>query len=504
MKILGFEIGLGHNDGASVKLPTGETVGDWRANVEEERGKGYGPLVRNLLAHYNGEGAADTKDALQKTFPKTYQYMTPVTLPVLRKLVNERAQAFGGEGESFDWLPDDEDAEPDETFAEAVKASGFASFLKALDRRVEFCRRAFVRVTWDARDSRVRLSLFTPERVYPRWPADTRDMDAALGVLLEVEPIVEDGKKILRWEFWSPERAIVIDAKGRIDEGETGGENPYAYDGGEACVPLVSFGADSDDVTGYWQHPRADWLDTQRAVNVDETSRGHLAQVAGFGVWVSESTTGTADPWPDETVVAPAELIEVPNGRTLTNVVAQANLTGLAEASREHLNRVASLNDLPPGSVLTETRTVPSGTALAIERAPLMEAREDRVDAYRVPLARLAEVIRVVYNHHADGAQIPPGSLRWTPGDVTPPPDREAQGRSDETYTRIGTLSAVRILMRDEGLTRDEAIERAKEIEEEKRLVSARPATQGGGNPFARPPPSPLAGTSLLPADDEA
>lgn len=486
---------LGRSRGGA-KLPTGDTIDEWAKAVAAERGDGYVGLVRALVAHYSGQGKADTETALRRTFPKTFGRMVPVTLPVLRKLVNERAQTFGGEGESFEWLTDDSD-EADETFAAAVEAAGLRAFLKALDRRVEFCRRAFVRVTWDDRDERVKLTLFTPDRVLPRWPAGTRDPDACTGIVFEVEPVVDDkGKAVRRWEFWSPEAAVIVDDKGGIDGGETDGANPYRYDDEHPCVPVVSFASESEEVAGYWQHPAEDWLDTQRAINTDETSRQHLAKIAGYGQPVSRRESQDAQEWPAQIPMGPDELLEPPAGRTFENVRMEADLAGLAQASREHLNRVTSLNDLPPGSVLAESRTVPSGTALLLERAPLTEAREDRVDAYRVPLARLAEVIRVVHNHHA-AEKIPEGALRWTPGDVTPPPDPESRARTDETYMRIGTLSPVRVLMRDQGLSRDDAIRVVSEIEEEKRLVAQRPGAQG--NPFAAPPPPPLAGTSLDP-----
>lgn len=478
---------FGGGKSSSARLPTGETVAEWQKAVEVERGAGYVPLVSLLVAHYQGQGRADTVKALKRAFPKSYDRIVPVMLPVLRKLVNERAQVFGGEGEAFEWLVEEGDAEaPDKAFAGAVERSGLAHTLKSVDRRVELANRAFVRVTWDDHEERVRLTVFTPDAVFPRWPADTRDLDACLGVLFVIDPIVEGGSKIERWEFWSPEHNIIVDSKGRVTQRE--GE-PYTYDDGAPCVPVVSFGAESDDVGGYWLPPREDWLETQRGVNVGESSLMHLSRMSGFGQWLARRTDQNADAFPAETVIGPDELPEVPFGWEMTNTSVTADFIGLRAVGVEHLKQVTSLNDLPPGSVMAEARAVPSGVALQIERAPLMETREDRASVYEAPVARLLEIMRVVHNTHcAAGDEIAEGRPRWTPGDVSPPRDPEAQRRLDEADIRMGVSSPVRVLMRDHGMDRDAARELAREIEEEKRLVAQRP----GVNPFAVAPASPL------------
>lgn len=455
---------FGGGKSSSARLPTGETVAEWQKAVELERGAGYVPLVSLLVSHYQGQGRADTVKALARAFPQSYDRIVPVMLPVLRKLVNERAQVFGGEGESFAWLSGDDDA-PDESFADAVERSGLAHALKAVDRRVELANRAFVRVTWDEREGRVKLTVFTPDAVFPRWPADTRDLDACVGVLFVIDPIVEGGSKVERWEFWSPEHNVIVDGKGRVTQRE--GE-PYTYDDGTPCVPVVSFGAESDDVGGYWLPPREDWLETQRGVNVGESALMHLSRMAGFGQWIIRRTDQNSDPFPAQTVIGPDELPEVPFGWDMSNTPVNADFAGLRAVAVEHLKQVTSLNDLPPGSVMAEARAVPSGVALQIERAPLMETREDRASVYAATVARLLEVMRVVHNTHcAAGDEVGEGWPRWTPGDVSPPSDPEAQRRLDEADIRMGVSSPVRVLMRDHGMDRDAARLLLQEIRED-------------------------------------
>lgn len=454
----------------SAKPPNGTSAKDWVKNwlkdVEADRGAGYAPLVSLLVAHYRGQGKADTQEALKRLFPATYDTMQIVTLPLLRKLVTERARVFGGEGEVFAWL--DNDGAPDEQFAAAVEAANVAHTLKAIDRLVELAGRVFVRLTWDESAGRVRLTVFTPDVTFPRWPADTRDIDACDGVLFSIDPLIEGGKRIERWEFWSPTANAIIDGNGRTSE--TPENYPYRYADKSPCVPIVSFGAESDDVAGYWLPPREDLLDTQRNLNADATNLMHLSKIAGYGINVSESSTagGVAEPWPERTVLSPLEILEVPNGRTFTHTPITADFAGLGEAAKQHLAMVTALNDLPPGSVLDEGRVPPSGVALSIERAPLMEVRQDRADAYRQSVARLLEVLRVVHNTHAGaGEEIGEGRPHWTPGDVSPPRDPEVQRRLDEADIRIGVSSAVRVLMRDSGLTRDEAQAKLQEIRED-------------------------------------
>jgi len=476
---LDYIFGAGRG-GASMQLPTGDTVADWIRDVEAERGAGYGVECHNLMLHYRGQGKEDTRQSLKLTFPESWQRMQVVTLPVVRKLAHERAQVFGGDDETLEWV--DGDGEPDEAFAEATAGAGLWGILRSVDRRVEMLRRCFVRVTWDAEREGVRLTVFEPQATYPRFGVDSRDLDRAHGVLFELEPIVEKGERIRRWELWTPEHVVIVDEKGRVDQGETEGENPYRYDDGAPCVPVVSFAAEPDDAAGYWQAPRSDWLDTQRAINADETNMQHLARVAGYGVWVSESSSSTAAPWPAKTQVGPDVIVEVPEGRSFDNRFAQADFKALGEVGEQHIKRVTALNDLPAGSVLSDSRAVPSGVALSIERLPLMETRRDRLDVYDAPMRRLAEVIRVVWNHHAR-EQIGQGEPRWRPGDQSMPTDPAERARLDEVRVRLGVSNPVRLLMRDEGLSREDARALLAEMKEDL-LPPARPgdASAAAGN----------------------
>jgi hypothetical protein len=278
--------------------------------------------------------------------------------------------------------------------------------------------------------------------------------------------------------------------------GENEGRNVYVDDAGRSIVPIVSF-SDEDEDAGYWLSPRRDLLDTQRNINVDETSRLHLARVSGFGQWVAERQSQNADDnWGAAVQFGADVLLKAPDGWSLNNKFAQADLAGLAETAKQHLQTVTSLNSLPPGSVLSEGRTVPSGVALAIERQPLDEERRDQVEVYRASVVRLLDVVRHVYNAHS-GEPALVGVPRWTPGQVRPPADPEQQNRVDEARVRLGIASPVTLLMEREGLAEDEAVERVAKMQAQNRpaaTLSAFGARLVSGSPLSDAMPAgPLA-----------
>lgn len=440
-------------------LPGGMTVEAWQKHVEAERGAGYANAVALNLAYYRGQAASDVRAEVLRTFPSSGERMTPVQLPLLRKLVDEQAHVYGGKGEKFEIVGDDGAVIDSPAFAMMLERAEVARKLRrVVNTTTRLVRRTFVRVTWDDVDKRVRLTVFTPDVAWVRFQPDSWSLDAAHGALFALAPVIVDGKPVKRWEFWSagetPEN-FIVDERGEVYGGESKGKNPYTADDGASIVPVVAFG-DEDEDAGYWMPPREDWLSTQKSVNANETSRLHLARITGYGVWVAQSQSPNADPWPAEMGLSADEVFKAPNGWTLDNKFAQSDLSGLAAADDRHLRTITSLNNLPPGSVLAENRAVPSGVALAIERAPLDEVRESQVELYRAATNRLLDVMRIVHNAHAD-EQIPAGRGRWTPGSVRPPVDPEAQNRDDEAQIRMGIASPVTVVMRRDGVGEAEA-----------------------------------------------
>lgn len=439
-------------------LPGPADVKRWMTEVNTARGPGYASAVSISLAHYRLQGQADARRELAKVFANAHDRMSVITLPFIRKIAEETARVFGGDGETFDLL-DPRSGDPVDGWAQVVEDTNLRAKLKIINRLTRVARRTFVRVTWDAAQERVRITTWTPDAIWPRFAPDSYDLDSCHGVLLRLSDVIDaKGKPQKRWEFWSPTQNFIVNEIGEtwVAE-ESGGKNPYRYDDGTPVVPIVSFG-DEDDDAGYWLSPRQDWIDSQRALNVGESSRLHLSNVAGYGQWVAErNEDGQANDWEDEVETGPDGLVKVPRGWTLQNKFAQADFKGLGDEGERHLRVATSLNGLPPGSVIGDARQAPSGSALLLERRPLDELRTDQTANYREPVQRLLELVRIVHNHHcADGAEMI-GVPRWVPGSAGLPPDPESQRRIREADVRLGVASPVTILMEDRGIPRAEA-----------------------------------------------
>lgn len=455
------------------------------------RPRGYTAAVQAVLAHLRGHSEQDTLTALRRYYPESASRMIVVTLNVVRKIVHEQARVFDGDGQRFD-LVDDAGGVVDEAgpvaWQDVLDKAELVRKLREANRITRACRRSYVRVTPDVRRGGVRLSVFSPEAVYPQFVPDTDyDLDLARGVLLRLaDTYGDDGNRVERWEFWSagldrdgtpagePENFhIERRGGGGVTKivGESGGKNPYTRDDGTPFVPLVSL-SDEDADAGYHLLPSEQLLSAARAVNAAWTDLQFIARKQGHGQPYSEQREGgVVDDWPGKVTLGPDEPVLVPRGRTLGVLNYGADLERLLAICQAFLREVTQLESLPPGSVLSEARSVASGVALEIERTPLTELRRDQVECYRRSVHDLLETIRLVHNatRASNDGRFLRVKPRWIEGALTAPQDPETVNRVSEQRVRLGLTSPARLLAEETGATLEETLALAAEIAGENR-----------------------------------
>lgn len=435
---------------------------------------GYDAEIERAVAYLTNNAAMYATKALRQQFPNTAQYMSPVDLGLYRRFIVEQSRALVGRW-SLDLVGASE--EQAALWADVQARVHIRRKLVEVARRANALRKVFVRVTWDARQLCVRLTMFAPHKVHLPYAADATRLEDLDRLALELAPVRSGPLMEKRREVWTRGEGAMVWIVNERGTSLAEGPNPYADDAGQSIIPLVEFTTvDPDD--GAWQLPDAQLLGAAEAINAQLTNAWHVAKLGVYGQPISERTSeGTDDEWPGEVPRGPEVVIDVPRGRTYRVDTVNAGVEKLEGLVTSLIGQTEASASLPPGSVLQGSRTVPSGVALLIERAPLDELRQDHLDLLTPSIERLADVVRWVWNAHqpSNSTRLMKLPAKFTAGAVHPPLGVAERAQADEAQIRIGTSSAVRVLMRDRGLSREDAMALAAEIAAENR--AARGAT---------------------------
>jgi hypothetical protein len=163
---------------------------------------------------------------------------------------------------------------------------------------------------------------------------------------------------------------------------------------------------------------------------------------------------------------APDAIVEVPLGWELDALNFNAPLADLAAAHRDLLQAACAFDDVPVGTLLPTARAA-SGVQLVQERAPLEQARADRVAALRDSAVRVLEVLRHVWNAYqtGDGTRLRGVYARFVPDSQPTPIDPETASRLNVARLSNRLTSRAHIIAKEEGITIEEADAKVAEID---------------------------------------
>ncbi len=487
--------------GPGVSLPEGLSPQQFCERSDKMKPRAYSSIVEQALRYYWGLAQDDTLWALRRAFPKTADYMTPVSVPIIEYVIKKQAAVFSGDPafELVDHAGQTVEAAGGAQWKDIVTAAELQRHLQQMNRLTRLCKRSFVRVTWDARRKRVHLVTFTPDKVHVLFPPDSRDLNDATGVLLDIEPALIGESVVRRWEFWcagKTPRNFIIDEAGRVtgvpdESGKLSFGNPYVNDRGEPIVPIVSF-ADEDVSVGYWLLPRQSLVGAQQAIDVDQTTLKYVMRLQGFGQWVSEVQAGERQPedWAGEptrgqnapvdsrsgllglwgrnlqrrgdgdatVTMGPDIVLSVPRGRKLVHIPQEARITEQVTANDRFLKQVLTAESVPPGEMLGEPQRQ-SGYALQVERLSLTELRADQVALYQRPTEELITLVRLLWDAHQpdDTTRFGPLHARFRAGEMTTPIDPATQNATDAFELQWKLASRAQIVARRNDVSLDEA-----------------------------------------------
>lgn len=523
-----------------VSLPFGLTPERFIEQADQGKPTGYASTVQTALMLYRGQGRTDTITELRKVYPKTADHMLPVEMGLMEYVVKKEAAVFAGTPK-FELV--DDAGEPIEEaggvkWSDVVDAAEAQRHLQEVNRLTRFLKRMFLRVTWDADGKRLDLTPFTPDCAHVLFDVDARGrLTRAMGVLFDLEPLVLDGRKVRRWEFWSaqPDAAwnFIIDEKGNVSgsvdaDGAERFDNPYQDDAGNPVLPIVSF-SDDDVSAGYWLLPSEQLIAAQRQENILWTDLLHVVRKQGWGQWKSETQASETNPqdWNAESAPIPAageslafssrvqriarralgigvgsqpsvtmgpdSVVQVPKGRTLEWVGQGAPTDKSAQAIKDWVRHFLNLRGVPPGRLLGEPGAAASGYALRIENQSLEEVRTEQIALYRRPVHDLIALMRLVWNAHQESnpTRFPLARPRFTESDVGAPVDPVQQNADDDFDLRNRLKTRAEVLAKREGIPLTEAEERIAKVDAATRPVNTVAPSAVAQMMLGRPTPQP-------------
>jgi len=445
---------------------------------EAMKPSGYRADVEKALAYYRGSAQAYVRQNLSAVFPKSAAKMMPITFGLVPRVVREQARVFGQIGERWE---SDNAADVDAVEA-LVTGSQLVQRLKEVDRVSIAARACFLRCCFV--DDEIELRIFTPERTWLRMTGDSTGLGE--DVVFELAGVMTPKGIMRRFEWWHSD-GVTATVTIQNEKGDTlvpAQVLEYKDAEGKPMLPIVRFSTMGLDA-GFWVLPNQNLLAAAQAIDAQATNAAFVASLSGYPQFIGEDTD-PAQPadWKQKLMqTGPETVMVAPNRGRITSITRTADVAGFTEWRQAFIADVEASESIPPGSILGESRSSVSGAALTIERAPLTELRQDHAEAYRPSVEDLLEVMRVVWNAHRTDAVIS-GALTWTEGAMTAPMGPSERAAADTAEIANGTSSAVRVLMRERGITREAAIELAAEIADENAKRTAGMLNDAGSKVF--------------------
>lgn len=414
---------------------------------------------------------------LKKRYPKSWEEIAPVTLPVTRFFVRELSKVFL-QGASIALLdaekkPVKEDSGEAAAWSGLLETLGLGLKLKQIDRYATLLETAFLKLGHS--EAGVAAHVVFPHHVEAVMDAAfPLDLDRAHLVAVEIAsdagPAGIASMEGRRWEVWcarpNEELHAIVRGNGTVEFVDKA--YPYRDATGRAIVPLVAFAQHTEEL-GLFPLVGQGLADFNLAVDVAVTGLFEIAETQGWGELAVTVPMGASVP--PEIPRGPRRAIALKDGVTAAILNYNAPIADLIQKLDQDLKREALLYGIPPGSVSLEARTVASGVALQIEMRPLLESRQDAVDAYRLPMRRLGALLQVVWNAWAEGAKqpvFPTGwTTRWDPGEVQMPDSEDAVIDRMVVLRKQGWASDAEIVAKLRKLTPEQAREILAQIKAE-------------------------------------
>jgi hypothetical protein len=453
-------------------------------------GKSFGQEMETRMCYYRIAMRADMIDEMKRRFPKTWEKLDQLNLPLVHKQIKDLSRVFATKSTFKLMIKGGKPADDarQEKVEQIIDRSGAHSVMKYADEVTQTVNRSATKAWWDPDMRRARISA---------WPCHQVDVvpdptlwwstDAAPAVLFELPGI--DGLGSRRWELWG-RRAdslgggglhFVTDGK-EIFHVNAKDENPFRHPvTGVPIYPFVWWRNDSS--TSLYSLGNEEMLNVNRRVN---STFADLDYAIRYKAW--PATVHSVDKDAPATVfgtkvIGPSEVIELGPGCRLDNLESTLPIADVSALLQDLIKMNALMSGLASSSVQFDQSAPESGYAKKLQDRPLLEHRENSIEIYRPSVEEQVYRLLIVHNTYAEPADrvnlSDVESVSWTPGDV----DLSISPKElDDVYSvevLQGVASKLEWRMARTGEGREEAQEALDAIAEEK-AAQPKPEVQPG------------------------
>ncbi len=445
--------------------------------------------IEKRIDYYYGRFKNYLEKILQKQFSNYKELQLQIQYVNAIKVITEELSViynWGANRELYrnnELIEDGDDVEA-KLWEWITKSTKYDRNLRLVNSMVSLCQNTLVRVYYWHPTGELRLQVITPNNIdiiqHPDDPAEmvalyyaSQPTDEYLGGLGAQKTITNSYYSRVVWHYWDDKNyRRYIEGKGMVPiENNVDGINPYGV------IPFAKFQNDLS-TEGFWIDTGYDLTTAQDNINVKLTFLNYIIRLQSFSVPV---LTGY-DIKPGQ-----AEVKVIGAGKPLLFPLArqgeaQAGLQfatpspAIAEIKAEindEFQRLLSTYGLARGA-FEATQEAQSGYALKLKNTSLLERRQSEIPFYEDGEEALFEIIKRVWNTHADS--LPSGhkfggvkfsedtELRVTiPEPKLPDSPQEEQAKWEFLFANK-LATPVHYLMENGHLTEAEALDKWEKI----------------------------------------
>jgi hypothetical protein len=402
------------------------------------------------LRFYQDRQAQDLFGLLQARWTKPEDFRL-FQINVVRKIANKRAMVYKAAPQRvFEGM--------EQNVGEALYAAMGANVaLKKANRLTKLLKTTALQVGWNG--TAPTLSIVTPnimdvETVDPASPSRiivTFPGTAPAGKPAETAVTYSDWTATTyRRRDWRGGSIALPDNPGNV--------NPY---GVLPFVPLFDSAPDDQ----FFLPGGDDLIEAQRAINVALVNLWRAIELQSHGqAWASGISAQ------DALKVGPDRAVTLPSEGKFGFAAPETPIAEVLKAIDFLIRQTAIANDLP-ATIFEFSGSSESGVSKLIDRADMLEARQDDLDLWRGYEAKLFEVVKRVVNTHRPNTIPDKASIRIDFGEVAVPTADSERLESWQRRLDMGIWSPVDALMADNPDIRDR--EEALAILQERRDEAA-------------------------------
>lgn len=422
------------------------------------------------LDYYNNQQKPYLLDAIKALYPKEKDVMSnyAYTFPFTRNLINDMAIAFQ---ETAEIIPDTDNQNILDTWADVVSKSKLHATLLLTDRMVELFGKVGVSPRWHTDKKYIVLDIITPDRTVVEQ--DPQDHTRAIAVRYISGETRNTAKgEVVTWTRWTDDvyQEVEINSGGEIVKVIREETNFY----GE--IPIAWF-TNSLELDEFWHDMGYPIVETNEIVNLHMTNL-RLAmdyQTNSLLVTVGLPESQSIPVGVTQRLNIPAHSLsgEAQNYRA-EYITPSPALDTVWKLVNELMLAVAKQYGLSAQSVNRDASSFSSGYQLKLSKQDIVNRNKQKRELYRQSIKDLCRYMMACYTYYSPTFNFGDTAVKIDFADITFESNPLETAQLNAMELSNGTTSEVQIIMdRNPDLTEEEAIALYQKYKEHRQRIGA-------------------------------